>query len=158
MHPAGEHFEADDLAVRKIHLRFEIRKELAVIETEADALLDLPVSDKCAFHAGIEPYRAGDATASGAIHGDIGAAQDVRNTGVSCERRRDAGKGANLDDPLVEHQRLGYRAQDGLRDLVGAVGLGRSKSECDGKFVPAEPCDDRVMTELRDESRGNRLQ
>src|SRR6185369_14217125 len=73
MVPAGKHFEADDLAGGEIHLRFEKRNELAVLETVADALLDLALGDERPFHARVEPYGPGDAPALRPIHGHVGA-------------------------------------------------------------------------------------
>ncbi len=83
MLPARQHFEADDLARREVDLRFEIRKELVVLEAEADALLDLAVGDQCAFHSGVKPDRPRHAAAAGTVHGDVGAAKDVGNARVS---------------------------------------------------------------------------
>ena len=57
MVPTREDLEADDLAVGKIDLRLEIGNELAVIEAEADALLDLAVGDQRALHPLVEPDR-----------------------------------------------------------------------------------------------------
>src|SRR5439155_3269328 len=64
MLPAREHLKADDLAGRKVHLRFEVRQELAMIEAVVDALLDLALGKERALHSGVEPYRARDATVS----------------------------------------------------------------------------------------------
>ncbi len=79
--PAREHLEADDLAGREVHLRLEIGHELAVLEAEADALLDLAMGDQRALHARIEPDRPRDAAAARMVHRDVGAAQDVGDAG-----------------------------------------------------------------------------
>ena len=51
MVPARQHFEADDLAGREVHLRLEEGHELVMLEAVADALLDLAVGDQRALHA-----------------------------------------------------------------------------------------------------------
>ena len=107
MVPARQHLEADDLAGREVDLRLEVRNELAVLEAEADALLDLAVSDQRTLHAGVEPDRPRDAAAAGMIHRDVGAAQDVGNADFGRRRRSDAGEGADLDDPVVRRAAAG---------------------------------------------------
>ena len=62
MVPARQHLKADDLAGSEIHLRLEIGHELAVLETVADALLDLAMDDQRALHALVEPDRPGRAS------------------------------------------------------------------------------------------------
>ena len=123
--PPREHLETDDLAVGKIDLRLEIGNELAVIEAEANALLDLAVGDERALHPLVEPDRA--AAPGRCAHGPSrcrrGAARP--ECGRRGRRRSNAGKSADLDDPLVEHQRLSHGAQDRLGKLFGAIGLAR---------------------------------
>ena len=54
-----------------------------MLEAEPDLLLDLAVGDQGAFHSGVKPNRPPHPAASGPIHGDVGAAKDVRNAHVS---------------------------------------------------------------------------
>ena len=87
MIPAREHLEADDLAGGEVHLRLEIGKELAVLEAEADALLDLALGDQRALHAGVEPDRPRDAAAAGMVQRDVGAAQEIGDAGFGAGGR-----------------------------------------------------------------------
>ena len=121
MNPARQHLEPDDLAGREIDLRLEIGNELAVLEAEADPLLDLAIGNQRALHARVEPHRAADASVSRMVHGDIGAAQQVGDSGVGRRRGSDSGEAADLDDPLLEQERAGCRFEAWLRRLLGAV-------------------------------------
>ena len=134
--PAGQHLEADDLAGPKIDLGLEIGNELAVLETEADALLDLAMSDQRALHAGIEPDRPGNAAVAGMIHRDVRTAQDVRNTDVGRGGRGDSGERTDLDDPFFEQERPGHRPQDRLGKLVGAAHFVRASARATANSSP----------------------
>src|SRR6185369_14377016 len=147
MVPAGKHFEADDLAGGEIHLRFEKRNELAVLETVADALLDLALGDERPFHARVEPYGPGDAPALRPIHGDVGAAQEIRDADFRRGGGGNAREGADLDHALVEQIWPGDRAKRRFGDQVGARELAVGKRKSDRKFVAAEARDDRIRSE-----------
>ncbi len=108
MIPARQDFEADDLAGRQVHLRLEERHELAVLEAEADALLDLTLGDQRALHAGIEPDRPRrPARCLRMVERNVGTAQQVRNPRFRRHGRGDSGERADLDDPVVESERPG---------------------------------------------------
>ena len=140
--PAREHLEADDLAGREVHLRLEIGNELAVLEAEADALLDLALGDQRALHAGVEPDRPRDAAAARMVHGDVGAAQEVGDAGVGRRRRGDAGEGADLDDPLLEQERPGDRREAPPRRASSARPISSAvERQRDGELVAAEARD-----------------
>ena len=86
----------------------KIGNELAVLEAEADALLDLALGDQRALHAGVEPDRPRDAAAACAW--SIAMSARRRRSGMrdfACRSRGDAGEGADLDDPLVEQRTAG---------------------------------------------------
>ena len=78
----------------QVHLRLEEGHELAVVEADADPLLDLGVGDQRALHPGVEPDRPGDPPAARMVHRDVGAAQQVGNADVAapsptrCRRTR----------------------------------------------------------------------
>src|SRR5207237_2163889 len=53
--PARKNLETDDLAGLQVHLWFEERKELLVLEAEPNALFDFTMGDKRALHRRVEP-------------------------------------------------------------------------------------------------------
>ena len=120
MVPPRQHFETDDLASLELDLRLEIGDELTVIEAVADALLDLALSDERALHAGIEPDRPSNSAALGMIHRNVGTAQYVGMLALPARRRGDTGKGADLDDALLEHEGTSGRAKHAVGAFLGA--------------------------------------
>ena len=107
MDPAGEHLEADDLAGGEVDLRLEIRDELAVLEPEADALLDLAMGNQRALHSRVEPDRPGDAAAARMVHARYRRGAGCRGSRVGGRRRGNSGEGPDLDDPFFEQRRVG---------------------------------------------------
>src|SRR5881398_1579147 len=120
MDPPSENLEANDFAGLEADLWLKIRHELAVIEAVADALLDLALGDERALHACVKPHRASNAAASRVVHRDVAAAKDIGDARRTARCRSDAGKGPDLDDPLLEHERAGCRAQHAFGHAFGA--------------------------------------
>src|SRR5207302_588632 len=79
---AGKPLKTDNLAGAEVDLRLEIGNELAVLEPKPNALLDLAMGNERAFHAGIEPDRAGHTASASMVHGNVGASKYVRNASV----------------------------------------------------------------------------
>ena len=99
-----------------------------------------------------------DATASGMIHCDVGAAKHVGNARAARRRRCNAGEGADLNDPLLEEQRAGNDAKHRFRDTFGALDLVGSKRERDREFIAAEAGEHRVRPKLVGKRDRNRLE
>ena len=117
--PAREDLETHDLACREVHLRLEERHELAVLEAEADALLDLTLGNQRALHAGIEPDGPRDPAAPRMIQRNVGTAQQVRNPRFRRRGRSNPSESADLDDPLVESEWTRDRSEQLLSHLLG---------------------------------------
>ena len=77
---------------------------------------------------------------------------------VAAGRGGDAGEGADLDDPLLEHERPGDRAKHRLGGFLGAGQLVRDRAQGDRELVAAEAGDHRVGAELVGERAGDALQ
>src|SRR3954451_5630063 len=148
MAPAGEHLEPDDLARCEVHLRLEEREKLAVLEAVANSLLDLALSEERALHACIEPYRPGGTAAASAVHGDIGAANEIGNAHVGRRRRCDSGEAAHLDDPPLEHDRTSHRAEHACGGVFRLLHIRGVELDCDCEFVAAQAADYGVGPEL----------
>src|SRR5687768_9557228 len=98
MVPTSQDFKSDNSTGLKIHLRLEVRDELAVLETVADPLLDLPLRDQGPLHAGIEPHRPRDAPVARMVHRDVRPPKQVGNARVGTWGSGNPGKNADLHD------------------------------------------------------------
>src|SRR5258708_25461045 len=148
MDPARKHFKTDDFAGRKVNLRLEIGHELAMLEAEANALLDLAVRNECALHSGIKRDRTCNPAAARMIHRDVGPAQNVRNAHFRGWSRRNARKCSDLDDPFLEKERTSDRMKHDFGKLVGAAHFISAQRQCNCKFVTAETRKNRIWPEL----------
>ena len=104
--------------------------------------------DERAFHSLVEPDRPRDAAASGALESNIGPAQNVGDARVGCAGGGNAGEGADLDDAIVEHERLADAAQDSFGDLLRSVGGGGAERESDRELVAAQASDNGLFPQL----------
>jgi hypothetical protein len=156
--PPRQHFETDDLAGLEVHLGLEKGHELVVIEPIANTLFDFALGDQFALHAAIEPYRAGGTAAFGMFHGNVGAAQQVRNPQVGRGGGGDAGKRSDLDQPIVNREGRGDSVQDGFRRLFKGLGSVRIERDRDGEFITAQAGDLDLGFERLDHRRGDRAQ
>ncbi len=158
MVPARKHLEADDLAGTKVDLRLEIGKELAVLEAEADALLDLAMGHERALHARVEPDGAGDAAVLRVIERNVGAPEEVRDACVGSFGHRNAGERTDLDQPLVDRIGPGDRPQRGFGERVGPNEVRAVQRHGRGELVAAQSRDDRIGPKLLGERGGKAFQ
>ena len=136
--PARQNLEAHNLSGGEVNLGLKIGDELAMLETHADALLDLAVGDERALHARVEPHRPRDPAAPGMIHRDVGAPEHVWDAALL------AGADAMpVNAPTWMIRSSNSRGRVTIRSTASAISsarfdLVRRKREGDGELVAAE--------------------
>ena len=83
MAPADERLEAAQLAARQADQRLQVQLELAVGDRAAQLVLDRQAAQDAGAQLGVEDLVAAAAALLGAVHGDVGVAQQRVGVGVA---------------------------------------------------------------------------
>ena len=128
LRPAAERLEAGDPAGGGLHDRLVGDLEPALLDRLPQLGLHVQPAHHLLVHAGVEDGLAPAAVGLGAVHGDVGVAQDRLGRRVGAgERDPDAGVDVQL--AVADHERRFERRADALGHERRLVGVGRRRRE-----------------------------
>ena len=155
--PAHERLETADLGRFQIHDRLEVHRQLVAFDAAAELGFEREPLQRRGVHDRVEQLIPAAAGGLGAIHRDVGVAQDVVDHGVLPLAHDDADAGGGVELAPLHRKRCDHRRLQPVGDRADLLGDGDVVDQ-HGELVAAEPRQHVARAHLRLQPLGERDQ
>ncbi len=136
--PAHQRFEPHDASGPERHDRLVVHQEIAAVDAAPQVGLELEQGHRALVHVAVEDLVAGLALGLGAVHRDVGVAQDLLGVGVAGRAVGDTDRGGHQDIVPVDREVHAQDFLDAVGHVDGAAGVVHPVDQ-DRELVAAQP-------------------